>query len=123
MQRLVIAILLGIAFCTVLTAALLSISPIVANPWPVWYRPARAIADAVLAVMPGLLAGWYAGRSGLLVGAWVGAGSTIASLGVVAWLWGSLPTHDLPASIAAGIVASIITQSIGGLAGESLRKK
>ena len=123
MQRLVVAILLGITLSAAITAAICGLTPDAHAPWTVSFAIFRNIALAVAAVLPGFLAGWVAGRSGIVAGALVGVGVAVVSPFVAFSFWGFFPVQKVLITIAVGIVTNVITQCVGGVAGETLRRR
>ena len=123
MQRLVAAIFLGIALSAALNALIFALTPGAGVHWRLPFSAFHAITLALAAVLPGFFAGWVAGRSGFLVGLFVGVGVAIISPLVAAPFWGFWPARELLVSMAVGIVTNAITQSVGGTAGATLRRQ
>ena len=81
------------------------------------------VSDALLAVAPGYVAGWYAGQRGLLIGAAVGVLLTLIQLAIVWSWWGPMLLVPFAASLVFGATANVITQSAAGAGGELMRSR
>jgi hypothetical protein len=123
MSRFAVGILLGVIVSTGLSGLSFAAMPNHGVPWPVWYSVFRTISEALLAVAPGFAAGWFVGRSGLLIGAVVGVLASIASLVFVWSWWGALPLSTAAVTLIFGAAAAVITQSVAGAAGELIRSR
>ena len=122
MQRLVAAVLLGIAISAAISLVSYKLMPAQGVMWPLWYGPYRTLSGALLTIAPGLVAGWIAGRKGLLVGAIVGACVTALSLVMLPLVWATISPQLLVTTLIFGGIANISTHSVAGVAGESLRR-
>jgi len=111
MQRLTIAVLLGVSLSAAINAAIFALTPSAGVHWGLPFSIVRAVGLALAAVVPGFLAGWIAGRSGFLVGVLVGVGVAIISPLVASPFWGFWSTREVLVSVAVGIVTNAITQS------------
>jgi hypothetical protein len=121
MSRSVSGLLLGFAAYAALSWALFAAKPAVGVVWPIWYGAFRAVTEALLAVAPGFIAGCYAGCHGFRLGAILGVLISIASVIVALFMWGRMPFETLAIALIFGTANSVITQSIGGAAGQLLR--
>jgi len=123
MSRLVTSILLGVAVSAALSVLLYLAMPEPGVPRTIWYHGLNTIGQALLAITPGFAAGWIAGRSGAVVGAMVAVIVSVGSLIAIRLMWGQLPVPLAIRTLLFGMVASVITQSVAGLAGEFVRAK
>ena len=123
MSRLVTSILLGIAISAALSVLLYIAMPEPDVPRTIWYQGLNTIGQALLAIAPGFAAGWIAGRSGAIVGAAVAVIVSVGSLIAIRLMWGQLPAPLAIKTLLFGMGASIITQSVAGLAGEFVHGK
>ena len=123
MQRLAIAILLGIALYTGLVVLQFSVEPSAGMRWHLWVSVFHNICKALEAVAPGMLAGWVAGRSGFTVGLLVGVGAALVSPLAGYPFWGFMPGRIVLLSMVFGMVITPITQIAGGIAGAALRSR
>jgi hypothetical protein len=123
MLRNLVGILLAVSMSVALSWSLCIATPPAGVPWPSWYAVFNTLAQALLAVAPGFLVGWYVGRNGLLLGTIVGVLISIASL-IVLWLsWGPVPVRAVVLALTFGTLANIITQSVAGAGGQFVRSR
>ncbi len=113
--------LVGVAVFGVLYVVLPPLKP--EQPEPYWAMAADKIGDAMLAVLPGLIAGYLAGRSGFRVGAVSGILTTLTVFfASAASTWPSL-TLESPVTTTFFVkavsitIAALITNGVSGLAG------
>ena len=96
------------------------------GPYPLWYSTAELLVKALIAVGPGILAGWFCRGGGLSAGAIVGVvGGLVEAILLSAWTgapFGEFATRITVAAIAMAI-GSAITNAAGGIAGETLRAR
>jgi hypothetical protein len=121
MSRVAVRVLLGLFVSACLSGVSFAAIPSQGAPWPLWYSAFRTVSEALLAVAPGFVAGWYIGRSGFLIGAAVGVLVSTTSLLFVWFWWGALPLATAAVSFIFGTLAAVITQSLAGAAGELIR--
>ena len=123
MRQLVLAVVVGVALSAVVSVVAYALMPAQGVVWPSWYGPFRTLSSAFLAVGPGVAAGWVAGRKGWLVGAVVGGCVTLLSLATLPFVWGSISPGIAFNALVFGGMASVLTQSVAGAAGELLRTR
>lgn len=126
-QNIFIAALLGVATYLALFSlgyylgqvAFPSPSPTV---WPVWYGISRQILESLVAVAPGFVAGWVAGRSGMLIGAIVGVvNALLTPIAIALSPFGALPFETASSVVLALAIGGVITGMVAGAAGHLLR--
>src|SRR5690348_5142929 len=124
MTRFVVSIVLGLLVSSALRFAFNRFAFIpVDAPWTTLYEGISFLGEALLFVIPGFVAGWCAARRGLVVGAVI---AVLLATGRLLYqlLW-RVPLLPNEAAIVFGFscVAGVLTQSIGGAAGEFLRSR
>lgn len=93
------------------------------RPYPYWALATSQIGTAVVAVLPGVTAGYFAGRSGFWVGAVAGVlVSTTVPLvsAVISWPSVMIASHVTATFVVnslSAIVAAFITNGLSGIAG------
>ena len=94
--------------------------------YPVWYEIGEQLLNSLKAVGPGLAAGWISGARGVSTGATVGAVGGFSEVVLVAAM-ANLPFDPMPPRIVLAalttLIAGAITNGIGGIAGEALRRR
>jgi O-antigen/teichoic acid export membrane protein len=123
MPRFAIALLLALIVSVALSLAAYAAMPYAGVSWPTWYSAFRTVSQSLIAVAPGFVAGWYAGRDGMILGTLVAVITSIGGLIFIWFWWGPLPIDKVAVSLVFGTVASIITQAIAGLTGEFVRRQ
>ena len=123
MRQLVLAVIVGVAISAAVSGVAYALMPAQGVIWPVWYGPFRTLSSAFLAVGPGVAAGWVAGRKGWLVGAVVGGCVTLLSLATLPFVWGSISPGIAFNTLVFGGIASVLTHSVAGAAGELLKAR
>jgi hypothetical protein len=88
--------------------------------WPSWFAGTQTLIEALASVAPGFVAGWTARSRGLAIGAIVGTLVSIASLLLVVLVWGAMQPAPALQFLFFATAAGLVTQPIGGLAGEAL---
>lgn len=121
MLRLTAGVVLGLLLSATISLAVSAVQSLGPQSWSIWHYGTTIVGHALVSVAPGFLAGWYAQRQGLAVGATVGV---LAALGVELYIW--LTWSALPLDIAVTVfiytaVAAAITQSVAGAAGQQAR--
>jgi len=123
MRQLVLAVFVGVAISAVMSAVDYALMPAQGIVWPAWYGPFRTLSEAFLTVGPGVVAGWMAGRKGWLVGAAVGGCVTLLSLAILPFVWGPISPSIVFKTLIFGGMATVLTHSVAGAAGELLKTR
>ena len=121
MSRSAIGISIGFVCYLALWWAMFAAAPRAAEGIPMWYGPFMTIVSAISSVAPGFIAGWYSGRRGFLLGALSGVLASLASLVATLIFVQGLTVGTLIVTFIFGTAACVVTQSIGGAAGQCLR--
>ncbi len=130
MKRTTGPVLLGGALYVGLTFGLFGLQrlafPNGSGIYPIWYSSSEVLLKAIIAVGPGFLAAWVYQRAGLTVGAMAGFAGVAAEF-IIAIFGFAIPVSEFPGQMAWGFISSVvatgITNAVGGVAGETLRKR
>jgi len=124
-HRSVLGVVLGVLAFGMLDAGLFALAnvgvPGVQSPWPLWYSTSQPIGEALASVVPGFIAGLLGRASGFRLGVCVGFLCAALSVLIAAYFWGGLPTDRIGYIAVVALVSNILTQSVGGVAGQACR--
>lgn len=123
MRRFILAVSLGVLLSSAIYALQLALGPSTGTRLTLQVSIFIGICKALEVVLPGLFAGWLAGRRGFLAGVFVGVGSAVVYPLVSYPFWGFWPLHIVLVNGAVSAVLNAITQSIGGIAGEACARR
>ena len=126
-SRLIVLVFFGVVFSVILQAGLdgyawLAFPDPHAESAPMWYALSRPLLATLAQVAPAFLVGWFARQSGLLLGALVGAISSLAIQAVLRIMWQNvsfLPFEwFLLLNLLIWALSAAIVSSLAGGAGE-----
>ena len=124
-HRSILAVVLGVVTFGALTSGLFALGnfavPSAHSPWPPWYSTSKPIVEALASVVPGFIAGFLGRASGFRLGICVGLLCAVLSILVASYFWGDLPSDRIGYIAFAAVASNIVTQSVGGLAGQAFR--
>jgi hypothetical protein len=120
-----LGVVLGVATFGALTSGLFALAnlavPSAHSPWPHWYSTAQPITEALASVAPGFIAGVIGRGAGFKLGFIVGLLCAVFSVLVAGYFWGGLPSDRIGYIALVAVATNIVTQSVGGLAGQAFR--
>ena len=126
-HRSALGVVLGVVTFGALTSGLFALAnlsvPSAHSPWPLWYSTSKPIIEALASVLPGFIAGLLGGASGFKLGLCVGLLCAVLSVLVAGYFWGGMPSDRIGYIAFVALVSNIVTQSVGGLAGQAFRSQ
>ena len=94
---------------------------------PFWYAASRPVFSTFAHIAPAFIVGWVARQSGFLLGALVGAGSSLAISALFQVEWSNFSVSPFDWSLCFFLLlwafTSAISSSVAGAAGELAREK
>ena len=122
------ASVVGVGLSVVLFIGALALQPLIGSaasfgsPSFYWHNVPTTLVNAVLGILPGFAAGFFASRRPLLVGCVVGAVGCALQVAVVSYAWEPLPAAKLVPTLLVGALVSAVTQGVSALGGAHVRQ-